>query len=740
MKNKILLQRIIIGSLITLIVVSLTIGGVVLHKQKVERQKQLSNLEDVDDIDDLPEEVQQIIKTTPEKTQKEETKEEKHDKVLAKEKEKIIEQIEEQTTTDEYKEYEKLPEEEKTKIDVIPRKEKVDFKELDTIKEEIGYDENAIYPEKYNSFEQNPLPVSNQGTYGICWDFAGTRVLETYLYKTQNKQYNLSEIAIDYLTSRKLLGSREIHEGGFFSTFSDMSFIKGHIIEKDNEYYQNYQQDDYVKFLDEEPTVQITKTVSYPDLDKKGDKYTNEQIEEFRKVVKSHIIKYGALWAYLDMPETLVAEKVDIDVYCNSDKCSANHAITIIGWDDNYSKDNFKNTERGIPEHDGAYLAQNSWGESWGRDGYFYISYDDCLIEKAISGIISTEINDDTVVYLDEFPKQIQDYLQDEYRYYINENEGRKYIIKEKLETIDRITLNNKELTDNDIIALKKFTNLLSIELDNNNLTNIDILADLSKLAYISVKNNNITDVSALGNLEKLNAIVLDGNSNITGYSNIKSIYTLSLINCNLNSIENLQQMQQLNMLYLNDNSLTNLDFSNLPSNLTTLHLSNTNLSSIEEINIEKLLYLTISDNPITSLKGIEKLTELYHLDISNSPILSLDEIENLKSLYYINISSTKINDLSPLNKLHSSDEEENPYEDITVIMKDSNISDISIFNDINIEYLNVSNNNITDLSNFDNKFITRIDLSGNKITKGLNKLNNFHRVILSILQYFFFL
>lgn len=53
----------------------------------------------------------------------------------------------------------------------------------------------------------------------------------------------------------------------------------------------------------------------------------------------------------------------------------SNHAVTVVGWDDNYAISNFNSKNR--PKNPGAWIIKNSWGSGWGKDGYIFISYED---------------------------------------------------------------------------------------------------------------------------------------------------------------------------------------------------------------------------------------------------------------------------------------------------------------------------------------------------------------------------
>ena len=86
------------------------------------------------------------------------------------------------------------------------------------------------------------------------------------------------------------------------------------------------------------------------------------------EVLKSAIMEYGGVLADVNISTPTYMSNFS---YYN-DGGRWNHEVVIIGWDDNYKKENFG----GHATSDGAWLAQNSFGDEWGNKGYFWISYE----------------------------------------------------------------------------------------------------------------------------------------------------------------------------------------------------------------------------------------------------------------------------------------------------------------------------------------------------------------------------
>ena len=99
---------------------------------------------------------------------------------------------------------------------------------------------------------------------------------------------------------------------------------------------------------------------------------TGYDTEEIKRV----LYEVGAVYvSYTHINAALSSDRKNF--YWNGDTSLYNpyydggHAVTIIGWDDNYSKTNFKYT----PPYNGAFLVKNSWGTNWGDNGCFWVSY-----------------------------------------------------------------------------------------------------------------------------------------------------------------------------------------------------------------------------------------------------------------------------------------------------------------------------------------------------------------------------
>ena len=79
-------------------------------------------------------------------------------------------------------------------------------------------------------------------------------------------------------------------------------------------------------------------------------------------------------------------------------KIDANHAVSIIGWDDNFSRDNFFPMK---PAKNGAWLVRNSWGDWLDTGGYFWMSYEQY-------------IKDATIFIADKSPQNLKHYGHDD--------------------------------------------------------------------------------------------------------------------------------------------------------------------------------------------------------------------------------------------------------------------------------------------------------------------------------------
>ena len=315
-----------------------------------------------------------------------------------------------------FEKWESLSEEEKEKV-LVPQYYGIDIKQsVRRSRYNTLLGGSTSLESRFNLAEQYDLIVKDQKLTMSCWAFSTTTMLESNVAMRNvllNEEY--SPLHMEYRAT-EMYSKPKLGWGSADMALAYMVSGNGPVDESDfpmedvydevnNSYTTHYLTDPDRVNVDLDKTVQlkITDTTTFANIVKKYDtttgavqyydayetQYTSEQVEAVRKKIKSHIKEYGAVTAgiysdedgvltstgnyistYYDSNTDIYAYKVD---YTSAE--SANHQITIVGWDDTKQ----------------AYIVQNSWGELFENNGYFYVAYDDVWIESRVYGINNIE-------------------------------------------------------------------------------------------------------------------------------------------------------------------------------------------------------------------------------------------------------------------------------------------------------------------------------------------------------------
>lgn len=257
---------------------------------------------------------------------------------------------------------------------------------------------NGTLPARYNLAENGFVTdVKNQQDSGNCWAFAAFASLETCVLKASNKTFNFSvENMKNLIEMYSAYGWKmETNEGGYNGM--PMGYLASWLGPVNATLDPFDDKGTLSPLLDSEMHIQniyvLPARTSYTDND----------------AIKEAILKYGGLYASYYHSAGYLNSKTN--AYYDPYTGNGNHAITVVGWDDNYSKNNFYTA----PAGDGAFIVKNSWGSSWGDNGYFYISYyDRVLFAVNKDNQAFTYILNDTVRYTKNYQYDVAgmtDYL-----------------------------------------------------------------------------------------------------------------------------------------------------------------------------------------------------------------------------------------------------------------------------------------------------------------------------------------
>ncbi len=193
--------------------------------------------------------------------------------------------------------------------------------------------------------------VKNQGPYGTCWCFATYGSLESSILMAGGPTTDFSERNLAYMS-----GFDVGYNGGGSSEMSEayLSRFSGPINESDDPY----------------TNMGTPDSVTGPVQDDVREMLRLDSPTE----IKTALMNDGAVYTTIYFDPVGSYYNTSNYTYCYTGTEQPNHAVTIVGWDDNMV------TAGGT----GAWLVKNSWGTTtsdWGGvpndNGYFWLSYQD---------------------------------------------------------------------------------------------------------------------------------------------------------------------------------------------------------------------------------------------------------------------------------------------------------------------------------------------------------------------------
>lgn len=252
-----------------------------------------------------------------------------------------------------------------------------------------------------------PDSFRNQGSYGTCWSFSALGACEASLIRKgiETGSIDLSERHLIYYFYNK--GEMADPKGGGFGDYNivnpsdapyldqggNSTYTMWHLVSWCGPVAETMAPYSGLNSLTTDAGGLMGKSNSVTDAYLSdachvqnvykvalGD--TGEQFEQ-KQTVKKLIMEYGGLG--ISYYSSSAYDSPEYDSYYNPDKTTTNHAVMVIGWDDDFPKENFVTEAPG----DGAWLIRNSWGDDAdysAQNGSFWLSYYDA----SVNGYVDT--------------------------------------------------------------------------------------------------------------------------------------------------------------------------------------------------------------------------------------------------------------------------------------------------------------------------------------------------------------
>lgn len=234
----------------------------------------------------------------------------------------------------------------------------------------------AVLPASFDLRAQGKVtPVKNQGACGDCWSFATIASVESNILvaggATSDFSENHQNVRHGFLIPACQGGNADMAAAYQTRWGNGDGFAAGLVNEADDPYTSTTA----TSAAGLSPRVHLQEHLVLPPrasgIDNANWKFA---IKSYGAVNVSYYVDGGMASGVSSAYWNQAAKAF----YYNG-TAAPNHAVALVGWDDNYAATNF--VQR--PPGNGAYLVKNSWGAAWGNAGYFWISYHDTRLGDA---------------------------------------------------------------------------------------------------------------------------------------------------------------------------------------------------------------------------------------------------------------------------------------------------------------------------------------------------------------------
>lgn len=283
----------------------------------------------------------------------------------------------------------------------------------------------------------------------------------------------------------------------------------------------------------------------------------------------------------------------------------------------------------------------------------------------------------------------------------LDENEIRELGPLAGLDNLKNLRLPHNRLSD--LGPLAEITSLITLELGYNEITDLSPLSSLTSLEGLGLSEQQLTgtnrleDLSPLKPLVALKNLVLNGNA-LEDLTDLKELYSLEILNLSNNNISDvspLGSLRSLTQLRLLNNEIEVIVSLGFLQDLNMLllvgnHITNDALAEMEPL--KQLSYLSVADNKLTSLRGLQFFDALSSLDASKNEIDDIDLVSHISDeLELLNLRENRIVGIEQLEFVPTL---------VDLYLTSNEISDLHAVEDLEfLERLYVEDNLIEDIT-----------------------------------------